>query len=506
MKSIFHVAVLAVLLCFTRGTTAAKPFRIRVVDEVTGRGVPLVELTTVNNVRYVTDSAGVVAFDDASLMGQQVFFHVKSHGYEYPAGPFGSRGRSLNVSSGKEATLKIKRINIAERLYRMTGAGTYQDSVRLGDDVPIDRPLLNAGVLGSDSVVNAVFNGRIYWFWGDTNHPQHPLGNFHVPGATSQLPQRGGLDPAVGVNLEYFLNEKGQAKQTCPMPGEGPTWIGGLTVLTDEDGHERLFAHYVKVRPQFEVYARGLCEFDPAAQAFRQLRELPFNDPLHPTGHPVRVTDEGVEFIYFAHPFPYTRVRATVDSYLDPSQYEAYTCLKAGEDPKSPEVHRTDEGRPDYAWRRGGLPFNMTLTKTLVEQGKLTAEESAFLLHDRETGKMLQAHGGSLYWNEYRRRWVMIVLETWGKTLLGEIWYAEADTPLGPWSNAVKIVTHDNYSFYNPKQHPMFDQDGGRLIYFEGTYTHTFTNNPDQTPRYDYNQIMYRLDLSDKRLELEKRN
>jgi hypothetical protein len=67
---------------------------------------------------------------------------------------------------------------------------------------------------------------------------------------------------------------------------------------------------------------------------------------------------------------------------------------------------------------------------------------------------------------------------------------------------ATKIVTHDRYSFYNPKQDPMFDQVGGRTIYFEGTYTHTFSGNPHKTPRYDYNQIMYRLDLSDPRLIL----
>ncbi len=42
---------------------------------------------------------------------------------------------------------------------------------------------------------------------------------------------------------------------------------------------------------------------------------------------------------------------------------------------------------------------------------------------------------------------------------------------------------------------------GGRLIYFEGTYTQTFSGNPVATPRYDYNQIMYRLDLADPRLE-----
>ncbi|MFQ5731289.1 MAG: hypothetical protein ACE5KM_04960, partial [Planctomycetaceae bacterium] len=67
---------------------------------------------------------------------------------------------------------------------------------------------------------------------------------------------------------------------------------------------------------------------------------------------------------------------------------------------------------------------------------------------------------------------------------------------------ARKIVTHDKYSFYNPKQHPMFDKRGGRVIYFEGTYTNTFSGNPDRTPRYNYNQILYRLDLADPRLAL----
>jgi hypothetical protein len=86
--------------------------------------------------------------------------------------------------------------------------------------------------------------------------------------------------------------------------------------------------------------------------------------------------------------------------------------------------------------------------------------------------------------------------------VLGEIWYAEGDTLLGPWAYARKIITHDKYSFYNPKQHPMFDKDDGRIIFLEGTYTHTFSGNPDRTPRYDYNQVLYKLTLSDPRLAL----
>ena len=78
----------------------------------------------------------------------------------------------------------------------------------------------------------------------------------------------------------------------------------------------------------------------------------------------------------------------------------------------------------------------------------------------------------------------MITVQSGGTSFLGEVWYAEADTPVGPWVYAVKVVTHDRYSFYNPKQHPMFDKDKGRFIYFEGTYTHIFSGNPQTTPRY----------------------
>ncbi len=63
-------------------------------------------------------------------------------------------------------------------------------------------------------------------------------------------------------------------------------------------------------------------------------------------------------------------------------------------------------------------------------------------------------------------------------------------------------MTHEKYSFYNPKQHPYFDRNGGREIFFDGTYTQTFSGNPDRTPRYEYNQIMYKLDLADPRLNL----
>ena len=60
---------------------------------------------------------------------------------------------------------------------------------------------------------------------------------------------------------------------------------------------------------------------------------------------------------------------------------------------------------------------------------------------------------------------------------------------------ARKIVTHNDYTFYNPKHHPYFDQESGRIVYFEGTYTDAFAGAKFPTLRYNYNQVMYRWTL-----------
>lgn len=140
----------------------------------------------------------------------------------------------------------------------------------------------------------------------------------------------------------------------------------------------------------------------------------------------------------------------------------------------------------------------------------MTREESPFRLQNADGGKPVLLHGGSVAWNAYRKKYVMIGSEVFGATMLGEIWYSEADRPEGPWVHARKIVTHANktgdaHDFYNPTQHAFFDRDGGRTIYLEGTYVNTFSGNPHPTPYYEYNQIMYRLDLANPRLKLPAR-
>lgn len=84
----------------------------------------------------------------------------------------------------------------------------------------------------------------------------------------------------------------------------------------------------------------------------------------------------------------------------------------------------------------------------------------------------------------------------------GEIWYTESDTFYGPFAYAQKIITHKNYSFYNPIHHYNFDKEGGELIFIEGTFVNTFEDVDYTVPRYEYNNVMYKLNLSDPRLTI----
>jgi hypothetical protein len=476
-------------------------FAIEVVDGATGRGVPLVELETTNQVLYVTDSAGLAAVFEPELMGKEVYFHVRSHGYTLPADGFGYRGVRVRLEPGGSAQVRMQRLNVAERLYRVTGAGIFGDSVLLGRRPPLIEPLLNGGVLGQDSVVNAVLGGRLYWFWGDTNRAAYPLGNFRVSGAVSELPGRGGLEPDQGVDLRYWVNQEGFAREMFPFDAPGPVWVFGLMVLA-EDSREELFAHYARMKSLGERHEHGIARWDASAERFVKEREFPLDAPLHPLGHPLRVLEDGAEWFLFPDPYPTVRVEARKQAIFAPERYEAFTCLRQGArwDPSRPEIERDGAGRAVWAWKRDTAAITPERWQHLVREGLLGDGQGPLQLRDVESGERIRGHGGTVFYNVHRGKWVMVALQSWGRSMLGEVWYAEGDTPLGPWTYARRIVTHDRYSFYNVAHHPQFDR--ARWIYFEGTYTAAFSGNERPTPRYDYNQVMYRLDLDDERLRL----
>jgi hypothetical protein len=482
-----------------------KYFFIRVIDQETGRGVPLVELKTTNELCYYTDNNGIIAFYEPGLMNQKVFFHIKSHGYEYPIDGFGYHGVSLMTLSGDSAVIKIKRINIAERLYRITGEGLYNDSRLLGLPVPLKQPLMNGKVMGQDTFIETLYRGKIYWFWGDTDEPHYPLGNFATSGATSELPGKGGLDPNIGIDLTYFMDESGFNKKMCPIADPGPVWIHWLANLKDSTGTERLIASYSRIKTLGEVYEQGLAVFNDSEEVFKPFQEFNIQNPFFPDGQSFRAVVNGQEYIYFDFSTRYPmRVKADLNHIRNLESYEAFTCLEKGTryDTASIKIERSKNGKPVYDWKINTQPLNFDEEKFLLKKGELKSDEAWLNLCDFLTGDLIISKSGSVYWNEFRRKWVMIFEQIYGTSFVGELWYAEGDTPTGPWVYARKIVTHDNYTFYNVGQHPLFDQDKGRLIYFEGTYTNAFTDNQFPTPRYDYNQIMYRLDLNDPRLYL----
>lgn len=484
--------------------TALLPFKIEVVDAATGRGVPLAELKTTHHVRYWTDSRGVVAFAEPGLLGQRVFFSVRSPGYDFPKDGFGNAGVALDTQPGGSVTLKLTRKNLAERLYRITGAGCYRDTVLLGEKPPVTEPLFNAQVVGQDSALAAAYRGRLYWFWGDTTPAKYPLGNFHTAGATSELPTGGGLDPASGVDLRYFTNAAGFSRGMAPLPGEGVVWLDGLLVVPDETGRERLVAHYARMKNLGERLEHGLVLWNDERTEFEPARVLLSTEKWRcPIGHPVRVTEGTNDHYYFLLPDRAVRVPAQLGAVLDPARYEAYTCIapQPGASGGAQQLKRDADRQLIWSWRADVEPMSQAEEKKRIEAGVLKSSEARFQFHDVDTGKPITIHGGSVSWNNFRKRWLLIGVQQGGTSYLGEVWYAEAASPTGPWGKAKKIVTHEQYSFYNPVQRPFCDQDGGRLIYFEGTYAQMFSGNPEATPWYDYNQIMYRLDLADRRLE-----
>jgi len=397
-------------------------FVIRVVDEDTGRGVPLVELKLPNEVKYWTDSAGVSTLKEPSYGGREVFITVRSHGYEYVEDTPLGRGTNVEIEPGKVRELHVRRTMAAERLYRLTGEGIYRDSVMAGLPVPMNEPLLNAQVLGQDTVSAAIYRGKIFWIWGDTIGPAY--WNFSVSAATSELSD----DPAVAVNYNYFTDNEGRSKPMLPLPGKGLVWIEGLIVMKDPSGEERLIATYTRQDGLKIPDECGLALFDDDLEMFKAWVQLPCVRN-HYSSHPF--LHDGYWYLY-----PWLRVPNDWDSIQDSSLWEPRDVL---------------------------LP-----------SGNLRAS--------------------CVVWNEYRKRWILLLEKT------GDVFYAEAKQPEGPYGEAVRIIHHDQYNFYNVATHTFFNQEGDSVIYLEGTYTDSFSGASEKTPRYNYNQVMYRLRLDDPRL------
>jgi hypothetical protein len=451
------IILIAILLASAGSLAAAEPCRIEVVETGSGWPVPLVELRTTHHLRFVTDNAGVIALHSPDLMDREVWFDIIGHGYEVRKDGFGQRGVRLKPAPGKTLRIEVNRTIIARRLGRTTGAGLFAESQMLGRE--LDWRDSDIDVFGCDSVQNAVHRGKLFWAWGDTTVPNYPMGVFDMTSATTSVQPLASFEPPLRLRFDYFRDKHGKPRGVAKMPGAGPTWVTGYVSLSDKSGMPRLCGHYIKIRNHLEAYESGLCVWDDQKEEFEQLRvlwtksEKASSQPPSPEGHPAFWKDgQGREWVLFGNPLPKLRCPATFEAWRDSTQWEVI------------------EPQQTLSSAKDGIP--------------------------------VKPHTGSIAWNGFRQRWVTVFMEHFGKpSVFGELWYAEADSPMGPWGRAVKILSHDNYTFYNPRLHPEFTPTNSPILLFEGTYTMQFADKPHPTPRYDYNQLIYRLDLDDPALQ-----
>jgi len=443
-----------ILMLFQTPLWAVLPCRIEVVEKGSGWPVPMVQLRTVHGVRFASDNAGCIAFDLPELIGRETWFDVVGHGYEVPADGFGNRGVRIRPKSGETVRIEVVRTSLARRLGRLTGAGLFGESQKLGSELDWEE----SGVLGSDSLQMARHGDRLFWAWGDTLLARYPLGIFHMTSATTALSPLTRFEPPIRMKLNYFRDGDGVVRGVAPMPGEGPTWLTGYVSLPQAEGPPRLVASYMKIRPPMEAYERGLCVWNESLERFERHRVLwtqststPTATPM-PEGHPVRWSDaEGKDWVLFGNPLPTLRCPATFEAWQNTNTWDVLT---------PPSSLRAATG-----------------------------------------GEQVVLHSGSIAWNPFRKRWVTVFMQNGGRpSAFGELWYAEALSPMGPWGPAVKVLTHENYTFYNPRIHAEWVPSDSSFLLFEGTFTATFADRPTPVARHDYNQMLYRLDLEDPRL------
>lgn len=445
-------------------------------------------LETTNHVRFVTDSAGWAAFDETALVGRHVFLSVSSPGYVLPAGPTGLPGVVVDARAGGTTELRLMRMSIAERMYRSTGQGIYRETTRLGHEVPLPRPNLNGAMMTHCGVQAVVFEGRIFWTWHEVTGLADPQPLPRAVGAFSDLPAKGGLDPMLGIHFDYLgAPTNGPAGALFNSGGPGLVHLDGLLVVKDAQGAGHLMAHYKIEGSSGRPAQHGLAEFDRASRLFEPVTELGedfiWQSPL---GHAIPVKDDESSFFYFANPFPATRVAASYEALTNPSEYQALA-----RDPKTGELR----------WQTTKPPVTQTNEQSMIAAKQIKKEEAQMQMQDFSGGGTVIVSSADVAWNAYRKRWVMVASGSAGRGAAEHaLWYAESDKPEGPWKLALKVADEAGTSLDNPCLHPFFDQDGGRWIYFETTVSGSAGPMAMRVPRYEQNQMMFRLDLSEERL------
>jgi len=275
----------------------------------------------------------------------------------------------------------------------------------------------------------------------------------------------------------------------------------------------------------------GLARWDDSAEVFRALpgaaRKMRYSGAQ--VAQRTKPAVDGA-YVYYASAFAMARAPATFEGIEDPSTYEYFTPC-AAEDAGGCDMqpgHALNASA--WGWKRANLDgapggvayFGPAQEAAMLKAGALAHDAARMQVVDAATkapiGGVLSR--GSVNWNAFRRKYVLIADrtddgETDGTSRFGEIYYCEAPAITGPWTECHKVVTHQatGNSCYNPLQLPWLDEGGGRVVHLACTFTSMSSSRSGRrdrscafdgyggvdcaiaVPRYEYNNLVFRLNV-----------
>ena len=479
-------------------------YAIKVIDAATGRGVPQVDLVMTDGKRYTTDSGGTVAFNRSGFMNVADTFVPETYGYKLASGT----SVTLTPVLGTSGTVSLVRTQIAERLYRETGVNRYSQTVAVGGTSPITYPGTGApgNVFGQDSGLTAVYKGKLYEFWGDTGRDLNNdgvddggvAGKYRTTGGIMSLPANGGLDPSVGENINYILNTDGTLKEMFPSSNgfSGPlVWASSPMVTYDSTGAEKMVIGYSSINGGTNVVDHGFAVWNDSTQQFTKINTYALNVPFGPGQNATLTSFNGVSYYVIPSGNALIRVKNTYADLTNINSYETYTPLKPGtilaKDAflgishiyAQSDINRDANNNVLWTWAANTTILTSADYSNLNSDGTIPWSKNNFAFQDADSNDHPVFSTAGLSYNNYTKSWTFIGQQSFGASLLGEIWYGQSKSLMGPWNYIRKVQTNaqtngvnDPYAFYNLIQHPYYSRDG-KYLYYEGTNTAFLTES-----------------------------
>src|SRR5690606_35668602 len=119
----------------------------------------------------------------------------------------------------------------------------------------------------------------------------------------------------------------------CPFEPEGGLiWIDGVLTVNDEEGRERMLAHWLRLEKLGVNLEHGICIYNDEKDIFERIATFDLKQEWRaPRGRPFPVEEDGRRYYYFGDGFATVRAPAEMKALLDMNSYEAWTCLADGE-------------------------------------------------------------------------------------------------------------------------------------------------------------------------------